>query len=144
MIREIKFEYGFESVNGIIKKVYTLSEIPNIKEKCDVWNVLPIVYVREFSNKTDKNGMELFEGDIVRILYTDWSSKSENDPRTLEQYLIDIASIGEVVFNDNSWEIKTYSKKYDDYNFSSIQPDKYGYIEKIGTKHENPELLLTI
>lgn len=144
MSREIKFEYGFESVNGIIKKVYNLSEIPNIKEKCDVWNVLPIVYVREFSNKIDKNGKELFDGDIVRILYTDWPSKSNNDPRTLKQYLIDIARVGEIVFNDNSWEIKTYSKKYDDYNFSSISPGKFGYIEKLGTKHENPELLATI
>ena len=28
-----KFEYGFESVNGIVKKKYYLHEIPNIKEK---------------------------------------------------------------------------------------------------------------
>lgn len=77
MSKEIKFEYGFESINGIVKKKYYLHEIPFIREKCDVWNVLPIVYVREFSNKIDKNGMELFDGDIVRILYTDWPSKSD-------------------------------------------------------------------
>lgn len=52
---EIKFEYGFQSVNGIVKKVYSLSDIPNIKDKCDVWNVLPIVYVRQYTGLKDKN-----------------------------------------------------------------------------------------
>jgi hypothetical protein len=63
MNREIKFEYGFESVNGIVKKVYHLHEIPNIQQKCDVWNVLPIKYVRQFVGHKDKNGTEIFEGD---------------------------------------------------------------------------------
>jgi len=67
MNREIKFEYGFESVNGIVKKVYHLHEIPNIKEKCDVWNVLPIKYVREFTGLKDRNGNDIYEGDLLRI-----------------------------------------------------------------------------
>ena len=64
MEREIKFQYGFQSVNGIIKKKYYLSQIPTIKDKCDVWNVLPICYVRQFTGLKDKNGKDVFEGDI--------------------------------------------------------------------------------
>ena len=61
-----KFEYGFESVNGIVKKKYYLHEIPNIKEKCDVWNILPIVYVRHFTGFTDKKEVEIYQGDICK------------------------------------------------------------------------------
>jgi len=67
MQREIKFEYGFQSVNGIVKKVYALSEIPNIATKCDMWNVLPIVYVRQFTGLTDKNGFEIYESDYIDL-----------------------------------------------------------------------------
>ena len=64
MNKEIKFEYGFNSVNGIIKKKYFLHEIPFMHEKCDVWNVLPLFYARQFTGLKDKNGKEIYEGDI--------------------------------------------------------------------------------
>lgn len=105
--------------------------------------VLPVVAksVGQFTGLTDKNGTKIFEGDIVRILYTDWVSKNESDQRTLEQYLIDKSNIASVEFNDNAWEVKSYSKKYDDYNYSSISTGTHGRIEVIGNVHDNPELL---
>lgn len=65
MKREVKFEYGFNSVNGILKKKYYLHEIPFMHSKCDVWQILPLVYVREYIGTTDKKGIEIYEGDIL-------------------------------------------------------------------------------
>lgn len=95
----------------------------------------------QYTGLKDKNGEELYENDTIRILYSDWSSKSESDPRTLEQYLIDISEIGVVEFNDNAWEVKIYSKKYDDYSHRSISHGIHGRIEKIGNIHEHSHLL---
>jgi uncharacterized phage protein (TIGR01671 family) len=75
-MREIKFEYGFGSVNGIVKKVYHLSQIPNIKNICDLWDSLPIVYVRKWTGLKDKNGVEIYDGDI---LYYSLFDHNDND-----------------------------------------------------------------
>lgn len=148
-MREIKFrafvskESRFNSIVGMIKGEH-IKTMLNPKftkiygEHC--WDETGLILM-QFTGLKDKNGKEIYESDIVRILYTDWSSKSDSDPRTLEQYLIDISHVGQVVFNDNSWEVKKHSIKYNDFVFSSINHGKYGFIEVIGNIYENPELL---
>jgi uncharacterized phage protein (TIGR01671 family) len=97
--------------------------------------------IMQYTGLKDKNGVEIYEGDVVRILYTDWCSKSENDARTLERYLIDISTIAEVVFEECCFCVKSYSKKYNDFNFSSLFTGKHGYVEVIGNIYANPELI---
>jgi len=134
-MREIKFEYGFESVNGIIKKVYALSEIPNIKEKCDVWNILPITYVRQWTNKNDNNGNHIFDRDIVTY---------DGTP-----YLVNaLKATGVIVNYKGSWALK-YKASYktsdgrDYYNYYLFSCEDFFDRKSIviGNIHQNPELL---
>jgi len=89
----------------------------------------------------DKNEKLIYEGDVVRILYTDWPSKSSDDERTLEQYKKDISHIGRIVYNVSGYQVATWSKKYKEEDYSSIYPGRHGEIEIIGNIHQNPELI---
>ena len=142
-MREIKFR-AWDNRISKMSKPFAFGQILNFCDKSGLGHMKSICdyhKIMQFTGLKDKNGKEIYESDIVRILYTDWSSKSDSDPRTLEQYLIDISHVGQVVFNDNSWEVKKHSIKYNDFIFSSINHGKYGFIEVIGNIYENPELL---
>ena len=89
----------------------------------------------------DKNDKLIYEGDIVRILYTDWISQSRDDERTLDQYKEDISSIGKVCFIGCSWRIVFWNSKYKEWNPSSIYEGRHGEKTIIGNIYENPELL---
>lgn len=95
--------------------------------------------IGQYTGLTDKNGTKIFEGDIVRILYTDWTSKSENDTRTLDEYLRDIAKIGVVEWDRYYPQFHIHFMDKDNYN--SLNYGRYGFIEVIGNIYDNPEIL---
>lgn len=97
-------------------------------------------HIMQFTGLHDKNGKEVYEGDVVRILYTDWASKT-NEKMSLDDYKKSISHFGYVVYDNAEYSINIKSKKYNDYYNSSIHHGTHGEIEIIGNIYENPELL---
>lgn len=127
-----KFQYGFETVNGIVKKVYNLSEIPNIKEKCDVWDILPLVYVRQFTNEKDCEGKDIYDGDIAHY---------DDKPYNVNGLKV----TGQIVrYKGTSWALK-YKSSYATHGFGyyvfSCEDFFNRKVTVIGNIYENPELL---
>ena len=92
------------------------------------WHLLPIerFEVMQYTGLTDKNGVEVFEGDIVIDSY-------EN-----RQQIV----FGKIGY-DSRWNGLTgFGFKNDDYDFIELQwHNDPKLIEVIGNIHQNPELL---
>jgi uncharacterized phage protein (TIGR01671 family) len=94
------------------------------------------IILMQSSGRIEKNGHDLFVGDIIAILYTDWASKASDDPRSIDQYKRDISKIGTVVFDDCEFGILFHNG-----GIGPLRCGKHGQIERIGNIHENPEIL---
>lgn len=154
-MRTIKFRAksptGWHESTGVVLIDETTAYIPAIKDiSADGYNMKMIKVdpktICQFTGLHDKNGKEIYQDDVIRILYSDWASKDENDPRTLEQYLIDKSTVGYVAWDEHNtgWVVMVkskYSVNDDGTVMSSIIHGTHGFREVIGNRFENPELL---
>jgi uncharacterized phage protein (TIGR01671 family) len=130
MSREIKFEYGFESVNGIIKKVYHLHQLPYINGICDIWGELVCLYVRQFTGLKDKNGVDIYEGDIVSTR----TLSAELNDLGFENYEVGFFN-GTFCLIKNEQAIRQWKDGTNDWY--SLENTESFEIEVIGNIHEN-------
>ncbi|MER2456382.1 YopX family protein [Bacillus subtilis] len=135
-MREIKFrgmgingEWYYGNLSIIKQRIKSMGIDPGsyISNKAGVpfaYRVRPET-IGQYTVLKDKNGREIYEGDIVRIT-------SEDDE---EEF-----NICEVKFSDGAFQVDV-SGLSSDYDVTAVGWVEYATIEVIGDVYQNPELL---
>ncbi|CAF1778189.1 hypothetical protein NRS6094_04341 [Bacillus subtilis] len=128
-MREIKFRAWDENSQEMIYEVGITPEgipysIPENAEGCDQFNYFLTCHKMQYTGFKDKNGREIYEGDIVKVT---------NGAEELGGVDTGIGRV-EWLTKWGFWNVSKIENGLGDLLFN-------GYVEVIGNIYENPELL---
>jgi uncharacterized phage protein (TIGR01671 family) len=106
----------------------------------------PEMILMQYTGLKDKNGKEIYEGDIVQSMKDDWSfcdGWANDDERWIpynkkEKEVPKIVDVTDVVTMDR---FPVYWLKNEDFGYEGEHLQTPEYFEVIGNIHENPDLL---
>jgi len=130
MDRILKFRYVWKhKESGYINILpYTLSDIQRLKDVFDKER-FDLVSRDQYTGLEDKNGKEIYEGDIVKVLF---------DTHTIKDSLSIMT--GKIDFYMGSF-VLTFAEPHNGYSLMDKLKNTIKQLEIIGNKYENPEFL---